>query len=122
MSSPCWRSVSRNWRKSWYGMSVSRLGLILDDRARQNIRLGTLAGFAWSCHYRATGATRVEVWEVAHDPVCMGAGALVRDAPGRMVAAGLGAAGLAGQADPRDRAVAGGIGGRRGRPADHDQA
>src|SRR5262245_8827350 len=27
MSSPCWRSVSRNWRKSWYGMSVSRLVL-----------------------------------------------------------------------------------------------
>src|SRR5215510_2420045 len=25
ISSPCWRSVSRNWRKSWYGMSLSTL-------------------------------------------------------------------------------------------------
>src|SRR5262249_37939631 len=22
MSSPCWRSTSRNWRKSWYGIEV----------------------------------------------------------------------------------------------------
>src|SRR3954447_26672642 len=42
-------------------MSVSRLGLTLDDRARQNIRPGTMASLVLSCHYQAAGATRAGI-------------------------------------------------------------
>src|SRR3954468_22195402 len=57
MSSPCWRSVSRNWRKSWYGMAVSGLALTLDVERDKNFRPGTLASLVLSCHYQGAGAT-----------------------------------------------------------------